>query len=76
MKVVTPKTTDGCSPTLTTRFENVGATNLVSVAHFPLGGGDIFRACGMKKVINPSGGGDFSMPQNHVLQGIACQLSA
>lgn len=38
MKIVIPKTADNLSPTITTRQNNVGAGNLVSVGHYPMGG--------------------------------------
>ena len=37
-RVSLPKTADKCSPTITARSNNVGITNLLSVAHFPMGG--------------------------------------
>lgn len=43
MKIATPKTSDGCSPTITTRCENVGFSNLLSTKHFPLGGGGLHK---------------------------------
>lgn len=39
MKIATPKTADNLSPTITTRQNNISACNLVSVGHYPMGGG-------------------------------------
>lgn len=38
IQIPTPTTADGCFPSVTTRWDNVCATNLYSVAHYPMGG--------------------------------------
>lgn len=38
-KFCLPKTTDGCSCTITASVSHCGVTNLISTAHFPKGGG-------------------------------------
>lgn len=40
-KIVTPKTHDGLSCTITARQDGLGARNLVSPAHHPHGGGNL-----------------------------------
>lgn len=37
-KFCLPKTTDGCSCTITASVSHCGVTNLISTAHFPKGG--------------------------------------
>lgn len=54
-RVSLPKTADKCSPTITARSNNVGITNLLSVAHFPMGGN--LHQEDMKVVINKCIGG-------------------
>lgn len=29
-------TNDGCAATITTRYENIGPTNILSLAHYPM----------------------------------------
>lgn len=49
------KTADGCSPTITTRSGNCGITNMISTAHYPMGGQLEFKK--LDYVINQACGG-------------------
>lgn len=36
---VSPQTSDGCIPALTTRYEAMGVTSIIDTGHYPRGGG-------------------------------------
>lgn len=54
-RISLPKTADGCSPTITARSGNVEITNMISTAHFPMGGQLEFKK--LDYVINQACGG-------------------
>lgn len=71
-KISVQKTADGCSPTITCRSGNVGISNLISVAHFPMGGYFISRS--YEDSNKQIGGAMFEVHQDHVLQGQFVEL--
>lgn len=52
-KISIPKTTDGCSPTITSSFgAGISVANLLGVDHFPKGGIDNQKVTSRKLLIN------------------------